>query len=146
MDNLSRKRRSEVMSRVRSKHTKPELAVRRLAFAMGFRYRLHVQSLPGTPDLVFRKLRKAVFVHGCFWHGHSCPRGSIPSTNVNFWQNKIAANRVRDRRSQKTLLADGWSLLTLWECEIKDADRVKNRLARFLGNSKSRANRRVKAK
>jgi DNA mismatch endonuclease, patch repair protein len=136
MDNVSRKRRSEMMARVRSKNTEPELKVRRLAYAMGYRYRLHVRALAGTPDMVFRKLRKAIFVHGCFWHGHTCARGKMPSTNVDFWVSKITDNRTRDRKADKELRADGWSVMTLWECEIKDIDLVRKRLARFLLGTK----------
>jgi DNA mismatch endonuclease (patch repair protein) len=143
MDRVSRKRRSKMMARVRSKNTEPERKVRRLVYAMGFRYRLHVRNLAGTPDMVFRKLRKAIFVHGCFWHGHTCARGSAPSSNVNFWLQKIAANRCRDHRSQELLRANGWSVLTVWECELKDTGQVKNRLARFLSNSRGRDERRV---
>lgn len=132
MDKLSTKRRSDLMSRVRSKNTKPELLVRRLVHGMGFRYRLHIRSLAGTPDMVFRKLKKAIFVHGCFWHGHSCPRGSVPSTNTDFWTQKIAANRNRDRRSEMKLHAEGWSVLIVWECELNNVDLVKGSLIRFL--------------
>ena len=145
MDNLSRKRRSEMMSRVRSKNTKPEMTVRRIAFAMGFRYRLHVRKLAGSPDLVFQKLGKAIFVHGCFWHGHSCPRGNFPSTNVDFWTQKITSNRARDRHALRALRANGWSVLTMWECELKSDVLVRNRLARFLKGSKSQLKRKVKA-
>lgn len=124
--------RSALMSRIRSKDTKPELAVRRLVFSMGYRYRLHRRDLPGRPDLVFPGRKKVIFVHGCFWHSHTCGRGFKPKSNVEFWQSKLEANRKRDERSARSLRALGWGQLTIWECEISDKERIERRIRRFL--------------
>jgi DNA mismatch endonuclease Vsr len=99
---------------------------------MGYRYRLHAMDLPGRPDIVFRKRRCAVFVNGCFWHGHECPRGTLPSSNADFWQQKIAKNRERDERVLSKLKTAGWRVLTVWQCEIKNEARLERRLRRFL--------------
>jgi DNA mismatch endonuclease (patch repair protein) len=107
------------MRAVRPKDTDPELKIRRLLFARGFRYRLHVSSMPGSPDLVLPKHRVVVFVHGCFWHGHGCHLFKVPATRTDFWLKKIQGNRERDRRHETKLLADGWRILTIWECALK---------------------------
>jgi DNA mismatch endonuclease (patch repair protein) len=127
-------KRSAIMRAVKGRDTGPELRVRRIAFGLGYRYRLNRRDLPGAPDLVFPGRRKAVFVHGCFWHGHSCKRGDRPpSANAAYWSAKIARNRARDAAARRALKALGWEALTLWECELKDEARLKRRLARFLG-------------
>jgi DNA mismatch endonuclease (patch repair protein) len=119
------------MQAVKSSDTKPELIVRRMLHAEGYRYRLHVKSLPGCPDLVFPSKRKVVFINGCFWHGHSCSRGSrVPKANRQYWERKIAGNRARDSRNLEELSALGWRVATLWECEIKSID--LDALRRFL--------------
>src|ERR1700689_5110648 len=101
--------RSATMRAVKSKDTKPELEVRSLIHHLGYRFRLHRRDLPGTPDLVFPGRRKVIFVHGCFWHGHDCPRGSrVPKANQNYWMRKVARNRERDLASQRALTASGW--------------------------------------
>ena len=120
------------MSAVRVKNTGPELMVRRVLYRNGYRYRLHAPDLPGSPDIVFRKRRAVIFVHGCFWHGHTCPHGNPPSSNVDFWWDKIDKNRERDGRVQKELRKDGWKVLTVWECETKNEGRLQQRLIRFL--------------
>jgi DNA mismatch endonuclease (patch repair protein) len=120
------------MSAVRVKNTIPELVVRRLLYRLGYRYRLHAADLPGRPDVVFRKRHCVVFVNGCFWHGHDCPRGNPPSSNVEFWRRKIDKNRERDRGVQKKLENDGWRVLTVWECQTKDQARLESRLRGFL--------------
>ena len=121
------------MAAIRSKDTTPEWAVRRMAFAMGFRYRLHVKRLPGKPDLVFPHLRKVIFVHGCFWHGHDCATGrKPPATNAAFWAAKIARNKARDKRDLATLWKTGWQTLVVWECETKDPARLRALLSVFL--------------
>ncbi len=132
MDTLTRQQRSAAMAAVRGKDTKPELVVRRLLHALGFRYRLHVKDLPGRPDIVFRKRRCVIFVNGCFWHAHDCPRGSAPSSNVEFWRVKIGRNRERDRRVQEELRKSGWLVLTVWECETKAQESLAGKLSRFL--------------
>ena len=126
-------RRSRTMRAVRSRDTAPELAVRRLVRELGYGYRLHQTDLPGKPDLVFRGRRKAVFVHGCFWHGHSCPRGArIPKRNRDYWTAKIARNRERDDENVRELVAIGWDTLVLWECELRDSDGLRVGLKAFL--------------
>lgn len=124
------------MRRVRGRNTTPELKVRRLLHAAGYRYRLHDRRLPGSPDLVFRKRRKVIFVHGCFWHGHDCPRGSrAPKANQTFWQAKFDRNRARDVRDLETLTRLGWRSLVVWECELKDSGELEKRLKAFLGDT-----------
>lgn len=135
MDHLSRQQRSANMSRVRSKDTDPEMIVRRLIHGLGIRYRLHVRQLPGSPDLVIRRLGKVIFIHGCFWHSHSCARGRAPSTNTDFWSEKLAANTRRDKSAIHSLRRAGWSVLTLWECQLKDLSATERRLIRFLRTS-----------
>jgi DNA mismatch endonuclease, patch repair protein len=109
--------RSAMMSAVRNKDTAPELAVRRALHAAGYRFRLHRRNLPGTPDIVLVRARIAVFVHGCFWHGHNCKRGRRPTSNVAFWDAKIDANVERDDRASRALIEAGWTPLTIWACE-----------------------------
>jgi DNA mismatch endonuclease (patch repair protein) len=118
-DILTKQARSERMSRVRQKDTAPEVALRKRLHAAGFRYVLHSKALPGRPDLAFPMYRTAVFVHGCFWHGHDCRAGRSPSSNQEYWSVKIAANRARDERKSAELAARGWRVLTVWECETK---------------------------
>lgn len=132
MDSVTREQRSANMAAVRGRDTGPEILVRRLLYGLGYRYRLHAKDLPGRPDIVFRKRRCVVFINGCFWHGHDCPRGSAPSSNVAFWRRKIDGNRERDRRVQGQLKNDGWRVLTVWQCETKDEARLQRRLCRFL--------------
>lgn len=125
--------RSRIMRAVKDRDTKPELAVRRLLHRMGYRYRLHRKDLLGKPDIVFGPRRRVVFVHGCFWHGHSCKRGNrLPKTNTEYWKAKIARNVARHSDQLDGLAADGWSGLTIWECELADADAVTERLRAFL--------------
>jgi len=121
------------MRAVKGKDTTPELLVRRLVHARGYRFRLYRSDLPGCPDLVFPGRKKILFIHGCFWHGHDCARGSrIPKTNTDYWTKKIARNRVRDLASRTQLLADGWKVLVLWECELRNEAAILKRLVRFL--------------
>lgn len=128
------------MAAVRSKNTKPEMFVRRLTHAMGYRFRLHRTDLPGTPDLVFPGRRKVIFVHGCFWHQHGCKRSSrIPKSNQSFWGPKLERNCARDAEYLKALSAEGWECLVLWECELIKPERVIPRLSRFLEGDDARA-------
>lgn len=141
MDTLSRAERSERMSRVRSKDTRPELLVRRLTHAAGFRYRLHDKRLPGRPDMVFRGRRKVVFVHGCFWHRHSnpdCKLARMPKSRLDFWKPKLDANRERDKRVQGELAHEGWETLIVWECETRRKECLKNKIIAFLEGNKDR--------
>lgn len=127
--------RSAAMRAVKARDTKPELVVRTLVRGIGFarRYRLSDSRLPGRPDLVFGALRKAIFVHGCFWHGHSCARGArAPKTNATYWSEKIARNRARDRAATTALRAQGWRVLIVWECALRNRRAVEQRLSRFL--------------
>lgn len=124
IDVLTPAQRSENMRRIRGKDTKPEMIVRRGLHRRGFRFRLHVASLPGRPDLVFPRHRAIVQVSGCFWHGHDCPMCRMPSTRPDFWAKKIAGNRERDRRTEEALGATGWRLLTVWECSLKGPARI----------------------
>jgi len=120
------------MQRIRSKNTKPELHVRRLVHALGYRYRLHGGHLPGRPDLVFAGRRKVIFVHGCYWHVHSCRFGRVtPATNAEFWREKRLGNRQRDKRNERALRALGWRLLVVWECELAH-EALPRRIAHFL--------------
>jgi DNA mismatch endonuclease (patch repair protein) len=121
------------MSRVRSKHSRPELAVRRLVFALGYRYRLHARDLPGHPDLVFRARRKVIFVHGCFWHLHAnCALARMPKSRLEFWRPKLEGNRERDDRNNRVLKREGWKVLTIWECQLAKTERLEKAIRRFL--------------
>jgi DNA mismatch endonuclease, patch repair protein len=125
--------RHRTMQAVRSKNTRPELLVRRLLHSNGYRYRLHSKKLPGCPDLVFPGRKKVLFIHGCWWHGHDCRRGSrIPKTNIVYWTEKIVRNRNRDADSRRQLEAQGWKVLAIWECQINDTTSTLMQLARFL--------------
>lgn len=133
MDRLTTERRSWLMSRVKGKNTKPELVVRRLVFGMGYRYRLHAKNLPGRPDLIFPGRKKAIFVNGCFWHGHAdCRYGRLPKSRVEYWQAKIEQNQTRDLKNTALLEADGWQVLTVWQCELKNIEILANRLNEFI--------------
>lgn len=133
MDKLSPERRSENMRRIRSTGMKPEMVVRRIVHGAGFRYRLHARDLPGKPDLVFRRSRKVIFVHGCFWHQHAgCIDGREPKSNLDYWRPKLERNHQRDREARKQLKAAGWSVLAVWECETRNTERLRSALTRFL--------------
>jgi len=139
MDRLTPYRRSENMRRIKSKGMKPELAVRGLAHRLGYRYRLHRKDLPGKPDLVFDPARKAIFMHGCFWHGHddpACRDGRAPRSNEGYWLPKLTRNKERDAASVAALKAAGWHVLVVWECETRDAEGLRARLESFLGTRK----------
>jgi DNA mismatch endonuclease (patch repair protein) len=132
-DVYDKEKRSAVMARVKSKDTSPEKAVRRILTRLGVRYRLHRKDLPGNPDIVMPGRKLAVFVHGCFWHGHDCARGSrVPKANRDYWLAKVGRNKARDEKAQEALRADGWTVETIWECELKDEPGLTARLARRL--------------
>lgn len=137
MDTLTAQARSERMARVRNKDTKPELAVRRMVRALGFGYRLHHGNLPGRPDLVFPGRKKAIFVHGCFWHRHEsvppCPLARLPKSRLDFWLPKLEGNRLRDQEKQRKLMEQGWTYLVIWECELKRQAMLEDRIKSFLG-------------
>jgi DNA mismatch endonuclease (patch repair protein) len=139
--------RSALMRRVQGKNSKPEMAVRRLAHKLGFRFRLHRRDLPGTPDLVFPGRTKVIFVHGCFWHRHpGCSRTTMPKTRAALWAEKFAANIKRDKRTRRALERAGWDTLVIWECETFNLKRLTTQLDRFLrakrGSSRRHATRR----
>jgi len=134
-DTVTRKRRSEIMSNIRGKDTKPEMIVRRLTHAMGYRYRIHRTDLPGKPDLVFPGRRKVIFVHGCFWHRHedpACAKARLPKSNQDYWLPKLERNMVRDADHLTMLQLMGWDVLVLWECEIEKDTGIAERIRQFL--------------
>ena len=134
MDVFSREKRSQIMSRVSGKNTKPEIAVRSLLHNLGYRFRLHRKDLPGKPDITLPKHKKVIFVHGCFWHGHAdCSRSKRPATNEEFWHEKLDKNIERDKATVNSLKELGWDVLTVWTCEVKDTNKLKNKLLSFLG-------------
>jgi len=121
------------MRAVKGSDTAPEMTVRSIAHRMGYRFRLHRKDLPGKPDLIFPRLSKVVFVHGCFWHGHDCARGArVPKANAEYWRMKIARNKLRDAASIAALEARGWRAAVIWECELKELARVRKQLSKFL--------------
>ena len=128
--------RSALMSKIRGKNTGPELYVRRLLHHHGYRFRLYAQDLPGRPDIVFRRHRKVIFIHGCFWHCHEgCNQASIPKVRREFWKKKFEANRRRDVASLSALAEQGWKTLVVWECETAKKEELLKRLVRFLDDS-----------
>lgn len=122
------------MAAVKAKDTTPEMVVRRIAHALGFRFRLHIKGLPGTPDLVFPRLKRVIIVNGCFWHGHTCGRCRIPATRREYWVAKINRNMERDRSSRRALRRGGWRVMVVWECQtiVRRQSELKRRLTRFL--------------
>jgi DNA mismatch endonuclease (patch repair protein) len=135
-DVFTPKKRSEIMSRIGGKDTSPEIRVRRLLHALGFRFRLHRSDLPGKPDIVLPRHNKIILVHGCFWHGHpDCPRAALPTTNPEFWRAKIERNVTRDNRVCAKLRNLGWSVLIVWQCELTSIETIRGRLLKFLGGT-----------
>lgn len=133
VDSLSPKERSEIMARVRSKNSRPEMLVRKLVFSLGYRYRLHQKNLPGCPDLVFRSRHKVILVHGCFWHRHAgCGLARMPKSRLEFWMPKLEGNKLRDRRNNRALAREGWKVLTVWECQLGKPERLRKTIRRFL--------------
>lgn len=133
MDIFDKSKRSWIMSRVKSSDTKPEIKIRSIVHRLGFRFRKNKSDLPGSPDIVLSKYHKVIFVHGCFWHGHpKCKRASRPSSNKVFWRKKLDANIARDKRNLKQLKQQGWKVLVIWECQIKDEKGLLMRLHNFL--------------
>jgi DNA mismatch endonuclease (patch repair protein) len=138
MDHVTQEKRSWLMSRVSSKNTKPEIAVRRLLHSLGYRFRIHYKSLRGTPDIVFTKRKKIVFIHGCFWHGHDgCRYAKLPASRTAFWAEKMARNRERDQQVYEALERQGWKLMIVWQCELKRKDELIEKLVKFLGMPKA---------
>lgn len=138
VDNRTPTSRSALMSRIRGKNTAPELVVRSLLHRLGFRFRLHRKDLPGKPDIVLPGRKIAIFVHGCFWHAHGCKIGQPPRSRLEFWLPKLERNRARDAESESALVAKGWQVVTLWQCEIRDLDGLQTRLVERLGSPSSK--------
>ena len=135
MDTFTEKERSRIMAKIRFKDTKPEKVIRSLVHRIGYRFRLHRSDLPGKPDLVFPGRKKVIFVHGCFWHGHTCKRGGRqPKSNVEYWSAKIGKNRKRDSEHRKAYKKIGWQGLTIWECQIKkdNLENLEKKIVKFL--------------
>ena len=131
----TKEQRSFNMSQIRDKNTKPEIVVRKIVHHMGYRFRLHQADLAGKPDIVLPKHRKIIFVHGCFWHIHSCRYGKVkPKTNAKFWESKRQGNVTRDRQNFRQLRKNGWKILVIWECQTKDTDKLKSELKKFLSS------------
>lgn len=133
VDNRTPASRSALMSRVGAKNTAPEMIVRRLLHGLGYRFRLHRRDLPGTPDIVFPTRRKAILVHGCFWHSHGCKIGQPPKSRPEFWEPKLERNRRRDVEVEAALRRAGWDVITVWQCETRRPEELRNRLVDFLG-------------
>lgn len=131
-DGLTPAQRSHCMSRIRSKDTTPELVVRSLLHRLGYRFRLHVRELPGTPDVVLPRYRKVIEVKGCFWHQHACGRVRSPKSRTDYWAPKLLRNRQRDRQTRRQLRRLGWTVLTVWECQTKNTCQLSDRLLSFL--------------
>ncbi len=129
MDRVTPEQRSKMMAAVRSKDTKPELFIRRALHARGYRFRLHRRDLPGKPDIVFPSRKSAIFVNGCFWHGHGCPSGALPATRRAFWKAKIGRNKDRDAENRRELEAAGWNVLVVWECDLRRPEPVERVVA-----------------
>ncbi|MBX3706284.1 MAG: DNA mismatch endonuclease Vsr [Pseudomonadales bacterium] len=137
-DERTTRTRSKLMKKVRQKHTSAEMSVRRHLHSDGFRYRLHPSSLPGTPDVVLPRYRTAIFVNGCFWHGHDCKHGSTkPKTNTAFWERKIEGNRMRDARKTALLQSIGWNVIVIWECQVADPSQLSALSARIRTSQKA---------
>jgi DNA mismatch endonuclease, patch repair protein len=133
VDHVTPSKRSEIMRAVRSRDTGPELSLRTMLHRAGYRYRLHVKELPGTPDIVLPRLRAVIFVHGCYWHGHAgCSKAALPKSRVEFWRAKVMANRSRDRARISELKQAGWAPIVVWQCELRDPARVLRRVTDFL--------------
>jgi DNA mismatch endonuclease (patch repair protein) len=134
-DTLTPSERSKRMALIKGKNTGPEWVVRRMVHALGARYRLHGKELPGCPDLVFRRLRKVIFVHGCFWHRHpdsNCKLARLPKSRMDFWEKKLGENRERDIRNEQALSTAGWKVMVVWECELRHKEQLENKLKQFL--------------
>jgi len=139
MDVYGKRKRSEIMARVKGQDTKPEILVRAIVHSLGYRFRLYRRDLPGNPDITLPKHRKIIFVHGCFWHGHKrCPRAARPATNIAFWRKKLDSNIDRDRRNIRQLRKDGWRVLVVWQCKTRKPETLKRALFKFLNEEGNR--------
>lgn len=132
VDRLSPERRSWLMSRIGGKNTRPEVFVRSMLHSLGYRFSLHRRDLPGTPDIVLPARGAVVFVNGCFWHGHACKRSRMPKSRIDYWTSKIDANRLRDARKRRQLVSLGWKVVVVWECELRNPDKLESKLLRLI--------------
>ena len=140
VDTIDQPSRSRVMARVKGENTGPELWVRKMVFAAGYRYRIHVKNLPGSPDLTFPGRKKVIFVHGCFWHRHEgCDLARMPKSRIDFWCSKLSGNKLRDARTIEALRGAGWDVMVVWECELRDPESVARAIQIFLGAPGQRA-------
>lgn len=135
-DIFSFQKRSDIMSKIGGKNTKPEILVRKFLFSKGFRYRINVKTLPGKPDIVLPKYKTVIFVNGCFWHGHNCKKGKLPSSNIDFWRGKISNNKLRDDKNSDLLIKLGWKVIIIWQCEISKIDNRTKILNKLLEDIK----------
>lgn len=134
-DIFKKEKRSQIMSHISGKNTKPEIIIRKIVHSLGYRFRLHKKELPGKPDIVFHKLKKVIFINGCFWHGHkNCLRSKLPATNKKFWKIKIEGNKRNDKSNKIKLKRLGWDYLVIWQCEIKkkNAEKLETKISKFL--------------
>jgi DNA mismatch endonuclease (patch repair protein) len=138
-DTRTKEQRRRIMQAVKGKDTGPEWTVRRLLHSLGYRYRLHPRELPGKPDIVFSRRKKAIFVHGCFWHSHGCSIGQPPKSRLDYWLPKLHANKARDQHKAAQLAAMGWSVLTVWQCETKDQEALQEKLVTFVDGSEKKS-------
>ena len=137
-DIFTKKKRSEIMSRISGKETKPEILVRKLLFANGFRYRKNDKRYPGKPDIVLPKYKTVIFINGCFWHGHkNCKKANLPKTNYEFWKNKIDENIQRDKKIYEQLKVQGWNVLILWQCQLNNQNNIKRTIDKLIKNLKN---------
>lgn len=133
-DIYSKSKRSDIMSKISGKETKPEILVRKYLFSKGFRFRKNVKELPGKPDIVLPKYRVVIFIHGCFWHGHFCKRGNLPSSNIQFWKDKISQNQSRDEDVIQKLRELNWRIIVIWQCEIQNNSSREARLSQLISD------------
>lgn len=136
-DIFSLQKRSDIMSKIGGKNTKPEILVRKFLFSKGFRYRINVKTLPGKPDIVLPKYKTVIFINGCFWHGHNCKKGKLPSSNIDFWREKISNNKSRDDKNSDLLIKLGWKVIIIWQCEISNVNNREIRLEFLLEELRS---------
>jgi DNA mismatch endonuclease (patch repair protein) len=136
-DTRTPEQRRRIMQSVGTRDTGPEMTVRRLLFGLGYRYRSNAKNLPGKPDIVFPGRKCAIFVHGCFWHGHVCRKGHAPKSRLDYWGPKLRANKQRDRVQVLALKSLGWSVTTVWQCETADLEKLRAKLTNFLGGTRS---------
>jgi DNA mismatch endonuclease (patch repair protein) len=137
-DIYSKSKRSEIMAKISGKETKSEILVRKYLFAQGFRFRKNVKALPGTPDIVLPKFKTIIFIHGCFWHGHSCKSSKLPETRKEFWDKKICHNKARDEKNENELKTLGWNIIVIWQCDLTNVTKKSQRLVRLVSELKDR--------